>query len=186
MEHVRLPYLIAAGAIIVLALALWLGGHPVICPCGTVSLWSGDTVNSENSQHLSDWYTPSHILHGILFYAGLWLVARKVSVPWRFTAATVIEAAWELVENSDFVINRYREVTIALDYYGDSVINSVSDMVAMMLGFLLARRAPVWVSVAVVAGFEVLTAWSIRDGLALNVLMLLWPVDAVLEWQAGG
>ena len=173
-------------AVVLLAGAILLAaGRVPICECGYVKLWHGQTVSSENSQHLSDWYTPSHLLHGIIFYAALWLVARRQPFGWRLLIATVVEAAWEIVENSDAVIERYRSVTISLDYYGDSVINSVADILAMIAGFYLARWLPVWLSVALVVGFELLTIWLIRDGLALNVLMLLWPLEAVKAWQAG-
>lgn len=180
------PYALT-GLVILAAAAwlLWIGRVPY-CACGHVRLWHGETMSAENSQHISDWYTPSHLIHGLLFYAALWLVARRLSFGWRLAIATAIEAAWEIVENSDAVIERYRSVTISLDYYGDSVLNSVADILAMILGFCLARLLPVWASVALVVGFEVLTAIVIRDGLALNVIMLLWPLDAIRDWQAAG
>lgn len=178
----------AVTALIILATAawlLWIGRVPW-CECGYIKLWHGQTMSAENSQHISDWYTPSHVIHGILFYAGLWLVARRLSFGWRLAIATAIESAWEIIENSDAIIERYRAVTISLDYYGDSVVNSVADILAMVAGFWLARVIPVWASVALVIFFEVLTAIVIRDGLALNILMLLWPLESVREWQAGG
>ena len=176
---------IVTGMIVIAAAAwlLWIGREP-ICKCGYVKLWHGQTASSENSQHIADWYTPSHLIHGLLFDAGLWLIARRLSFGWRLAIATLIEALWELVENSDAIIERYRAVTISLDYYGDSVLNSVSDILAMVLGFFLASRLPVWASVALVIGLELLTTWLIRDGLTLNVLMLVWPLQAVRDWQA--
>ena len=172
-------------AIIAIAAGILLAmGRIPICECGYVKLWHGQTMSAENSQHLMDWYTPSHLLHGLVFYFLLWLVARRLPLGTRLVIATLIEAAWEIVENSPVIIERYRSVTISLDYYGDSVINSVADILAMMLGFFLASRLPVWASVALVIGFEALTMYLIRDGLALNVLMLAWPLDAVRDWQA--
>ena len=179
------PILVTLGIILLTAAwLLWIGREP-ICKCGYVKLWHGQVVSSENSQHISDWYTPSHIIHGFLFFGLLWLVARRLSLGWRLAIATVIEAAWEIVENSDAVIERYRSVTISLDYYGDSVLNVVADISAMILGFWLASKLPVWATVALIVLFETVTILLIRDGLALNVLMLLYPLDSVAQWQAG-
>jgi hypothetical protein len=139
----------------------------------------------ENSQHLIDWYTPSHVIHGFIFYALLWLVSRWVPMSFgtRLVLAVAIEASWEVLENTDFAINRYREATIALDYYGDSVINSVSDMLFMVLGFFLAAWLPVWLTVAIALALEIFIGAMIRDNLTLNVIMFLWPLDWVLHWQ---
>ncbi len=171
------------------AVILFLMGREVICTCGTVKIWHGQVVSSENSQHLTDWYTPSHILHGILFFGAFWLLNRwtplDFSIGTRLALSTLLEAVWEIAENTDAVIQRYREATIALDYFGDSVVNSSADILAMWLGFLIAARAPWWVSAALFVGFEALTIWLIRDGLMLNVLMLLSPLDAVRLWQGG-
>jgi len=177
------PYWLTGVIVFASAAILLSMGRVPICDCGYIKFWHGQTMSSENSQHLSDWYTPSHIIHGILFYAALWLVARRVPIGWRLVVATLIECAWEILENTNAVIERYREVTISLDYYGDSVTNSVADILAMFVGFWLAGRLPVWLSIAIVIFFEVLTAIIIRDGLALNVIMLLWPLDLIREWQ---
>ncbi|MCV2867412.1 DUF2585 family protein [Defluviimonas sp. WL0002] len=185
MSKATRPYWIVLAIFTVAALWLLWAGRVPICTCGYVKLWHGETISSENSQHLTDWYTPSHILHGILFYLALWLIARRMSFGWRLVIATAVEAGWEIIENSNWIIERYRAVTISLDYYGDSVINALADILAMVIGFHLARVVPVWVSVVMVIGFEALTMWLIRDGLALNILMLLYPLDAVRDWQGG-
>lgn len=185
MSITRTQFAIAAGIVVAAAVALHAMGHPLICKCGYVKLWHFDVVSSENSQHIFDWYTPSHIIHGFLFYFVFWLIAPRSSFGTRLILAILVEASWEVIENTDFVIDRYREATIALDYYGDSVLNSVSDMLFMIAGFVLAARMPVWLTVLIAVMMEVFTGIMIRDGLALNVLMLLWPSETVLQWQNG-
>jgi hypothetical protein len=181
-----LPWLVAIAAICALiAILLWMG-RDLICTCGYVKLWQGETSSAENSKHLLDWFTWTHVIHGLLLYAALWLVARRLPLDWRFAIAVVFESAWEVLENSNWVIDRYRSVTVSLNYNGDSVVNSVSDVGAMMLGFWLARLLPVRMSIALVVVIEIVLALVIRDNLTLNVLMLVFPVDAVLRWQSGG
>lgn len=187
-------YALATAAILVLAAAAeyWIG-HPWICECGNVKLWYGNNYSPENSQHLADWYTFSHIIHGFLFFALLrgaqYLFPRslgKLSLGWLFVIAVGIEAAWEVFENTEFIMNRYREATVSLDYFGDSILNSMMDIAWMMAGFALAYRLPVWVSVVLVIAMEVVVGAIIRDNLALNIIMLIYPLDAIREWQTGG
>jgi len=172
--------LIAAAA----ATELIMGRHP-ICTCGTIDLWVGSGDSTKTSQMLLDWYSFSHIAHGLLFYAILWLVARRWPVEWRFLTALVIEGAWEIIENTPLVIDRYRAATAALGYSGDSVLNSMSDILMMCLGFLAARKLPVWAAILLLIVLELVPLYAIRDNLTLNIWMLLWPNDTIRSWQAG-
>ena len=182
----RKYWAIALGVVAVMAsIELFMGRH-AICTCGTVKLFVAVVHGPDNSQHIADWYTPSHIIHGFLFYWLGWLFLRRNPPGDRLIGAILIEGAWEILENSQWVIDRYREATMALGYNGDSVINSLFDMIWMIVGFGIARRLPVWATVAIAIGFELLTLVVIRDNLTLNVLMLVAPVEAISNWQAAG
>jgi len=171
--------ILGAAASILLA----MGRNP-ICTCGTIDLWVGGRDSPKTSQMLLDWYSLSHIVHGLLFYAALWLVARRWPAERRFLLALLIESSWEVLENTPMVIDRYRATTAALGYTGDSVLNSLSDISMMALGFLAARKLPVRLSILLVLALETIPLFVIRDNLALNVWTLVAPNRVVQEWQA--
>lgn len=182
--------LILAALLLLTPLALHLMGQPWTCTCGTVKLWVNGANGPETSQQLFDWYSLSHVLHGILFWLGLRFLNRRagwhLSTLTLFTLAMLLECSWELLENSPIIIERYRQTAIANGYVGDSVLNSLSDIACMALGFALADKLKFPTVIALAIAMELLMLWAIRDNLTLNILMLTYPVPAINQWQVGG
>jgi Protein of unknown function (DUF2585) len=182
----KLGYILAAATTIAIATTLLAMGREPICKCGDIKLWHGIVFSSENSQHVSDWYTFSHIIHGFLFFGLFWLIGGGWAFSIRLFLAMLVEGSWEIFENTDFIINRYREATIALDYFGDSVLNSVSDLISMAIGFYAASRLPLKATIGLAVALELFVGAIIRDNLTLNIIMLIHPVEAIKQWQSGG
>lgn len=182
----RAMWAIAAFILTAHAAGLYFMGQPWMYEGGYVKLWHGASVlTPENSQHFSDWYTLSHVIHGLLFYAGLSLVFPQLSMGTRLLMALAIESGWELFENTDMIINKYREQALAQGYFGDSIVNSTGDMLAALGGFLLAWRVPVWGSVVAIILLEAVALYFIRDSLTFNIIQLIHPVDWIGAWQTG-
>ncbi len=181
----RACLLISAGFVVLQALILLAMGHPLICTCGAIKLWHGLASSAETSQHLTDWYTYSHVIHGFGFYLLLWLIAPRMPFSVRLAMAIGLESAWEVVENTPLVMDRYRQSALARGYLGDSIVNSVADTLAAAIGFVLARILPVWATVALVIGTELFTAYAVRDNLTLNIIQLIRPSESISKWQMG-
>ncbi len=159
-------------------------GRLPFCKCGVIRPWSGDIWSNQNSQQFADPYTFTHILHGALIYALVWLIAgKRLPAGGRFVLAVFLESAWEVFENTDFIIQRYRDVTVSLNYYGDSVFNSIGDICAMMTGYFLASRLPVRITIAGGLLLDLFLLLWFRDSLALNILMLIYAVEGIRDWQ---
>lgn len=171
--------------IIAQAIALFYFGQPAICECGSVKLWEGVVKSIGNSQHLSDWYTFSHIIHGFIFYWILWKLFPKMHIGWRLLLAVAIEIGWEIFENTPMIINHYRQQALAQGYTGDSILNSVSDTMAMIAGFVVARVSPVWITIILLLAMELFVAYVIRDNLILNITNLIHVFPLIENWQMG-
>lgn len=174
---------------IITALSLFVMGRLIICDCGYIKLWHGVVISSENSQHLFDWYTFTHVVHGLIFYLLLSVIEkvskRKISFLAKLFSVVLLESAWEILENTDYIINRYRAATISLDYFGDSIINSLGDIFAMVVGFYVAYKKPIWISILLGLILELGLLFIIRDNLTINIIMLIYPIEAIKLWQSG-
>ncbi|GAB4428986.1 MAG: DUF2585 family protein [Anaerolineae bacterium] len=179
------PLVALAAMLVATVTILRQQGRLWICECGHIYLWVGDIWSSDNSQHLTDPYSFTHLLHGVVFFWALALLLPRVSLLWRFVIAIGLEAAWEVAENTEFIINRYREATASLGYNGDTIVNSLGDIAMCGLGFWLAWKIGWrWSLLLFVVVELVLTFW-IRDSLLLSILMLVYPLDAIKTWQLG-
>jgi len=168
------------------AVILFLLGQPLIAESGYVKLWESVVLGSGNSQHLTDWYSFSHVIHGFLFYLALWYFFPRMSIATRFLIALGAEVGWEIVENTPWLIEHYRQQALAQGYVGDSIINSLVDTLGEALGFLLAWRLPVLAVVTLGVGLELFVGFSIRDNLFLNILGFFYQFEFISNWQSGG
>jgi hypothetical protein len=180
------PWLVVGAVLAVTIVALHAEGRRWWCECGHPWLWVSGVWTSHCSQHLADPYSLTHVSHGLIFFAALLLFRRRLGLGWRFCIALTIAAGWEVLENSSFIINRYREETMSLDYLGDSIGNSLGDIASCALGFVIARWLGLWWSLAIFVATEVALLFLIRDDLTLNVIMLIHPIPAIKAWQSMG
>jgi len=178
--------IIVLSIVLVTAGILFFMGRPFFCKCGEIKFWTASMESAKGSQQLFDPYTFTHLIHGALFYLILRFLFPRSSFAKRIIIAVFIESAWEILENSPMIIEQYRAATISLDYYGDSILNSIGDIMAMIVAFIAVKRFPVWVSIIGVIAIELILLLLIRDNLTLNIIMLLYPVDAIKIWQGGG
>lgn len=189
MKKIGFGQIVGGGVVLIMlvqAITLWWFGQPLTCVCGEIKLWEGVVASTGNSQQFTDWYTFSHVIHGVLFFGLLSLVMPRVSVWYRLLIALGLEVGWEIFENTPWLINHYRQQALAVGYTGDSILNSVCDSISMLVGFVLAWRAPWWVSVGFVVFAEVFVGYMIHDGLALNIINLIYPFEFIRVWQTGG
>jgi hypothetical protein len=181
-----LPWFATLAVLLGTALILRSQGRLWWCSCDYLLVWSGDPWSSDNSQHILDPYSFTHLLHGFLLCGLLTLLVPRLSTVWRLWLAVTIEAGWEVVENSEVVIRRYREETAALGYHGDTIVNSLGDILVCGLGFMVAQRLGFRRAFVLFLLTEVMLAILIRDNLTLNIVMLIHPLEAIKEWQAAG
>ncbi len=185
VANYQTPALTVTAIVFLAIISLLLLDRVWWCQAGDYSPWSWTVLSRHNSQHIIDPYSFTHILHGVLEFWLIGLVFTKMPMAWRFVLAIFIESSWEVIENTDYIINRYREATISLDYYGDSIVNSIADIACCATGFAIAYKIRLWWSLAVFVATEIVLLFWIRDSLLVNILMLIWPIDSIKQWQMG-
>ncbi len=173
-------------AIAVAVMILQWQGRVVWCQIGDYLPWSWNIWSPHTSQHIIDPYSFTHVFHGVIEFWLIGLIFRKVPMAWRLLIAVMIESSWEILENSTYIIQRYRESTISLDYFGDSIINSISDILCCATGFVIAYKLRFWRSLALFVITEIILTVAIRDSLIINIVMLVYPIEAIKQWQIGG
>jgi hypothetical protein len=184
-KNVFYPIVAIIVSVILMVAGLYWQGRVWWCKQGDLAIWSSDIVSAHNSQHFFDPYTFTHILHGFLYFGIVTFIFKEMPLRWKFFLVVVVECLWEGLENSSFVIERYRAATISLDYYGDSILNSISDVLSCIFGAFLAYKLKFWKSLALYILTEIILLLTIRDNLTLNIIMLIYPIEAIKVWQNG-